>query len=219
MASLLLKQNLVVDAWSRFVGELAKRYFGAVFAAFLITASLFLLMQYLISGSEDVFIAEPSGAVLTFSPEIEDEAPKPKKIKPEPPPPVELEPEVHFEPPQAEGVFGEELGVKFDPPTADHKTTIGAADGGILPIVTVAPSYPRRMASQGIEGWVLLEFSVDPLGRVQNAQVIEAQPSSGFNQSAMSAIVRYKYKPQVVDGKASWVHGVQSRIVFKLEGT
>ena len=99
----------------------------------------------------------------------------------------------------------------------DHKASVAAADGGILPIVAVAPTYPRRMASRGIEGWVLLNFSVDPLGRVQNARVADAQPNNGFNKSALAAISRYKYKPRMVNEKPVWVHDVQTRIVFELE--
>ena len=85
-----------------------------------------------------------------------------------------------------------------------------------MPIVTVAPTYPRRMAARGIEGWVLLGFSVDQLGRVQNPQVIDAQPANGFNRAAIDAVSRYKYKPKVFDGKALWVHGVQTRMTFQL---
>jgi protein TonB len=65
------------------------------------------------------------------------------------------------------------------------------------------------MAARGIESWVLLEFSVDPAGRVRNALVVETSPSSGFNKSALAAVSRYNYQPKVIGGKASWVHGVR----------
>ena len=73
------------------------------------------------------------------------------------------------------------------------------------------------MAARGIEGWVLLEFSVDQLGRVQNPQVIDAHPTGGFGKAAIDAVLRYKYKPKVFDGMATWVHGVQTRMVFQLD--
>ena len=85
-----------------------------------------------------------------------------------------------------------------------------------MPVVTVAPEYPRRMAARGIEGWVLLAFSVDHLGRVMNPRVVEAQPASGFNQAALNAIERFKFKPRVVNGTATAVHGVYQRITFQL---
>jgi protein TonB len=63
---------------------------------------------------------------------------------------------------------------------------------------------------------VLLGFSVDQLGRVKNPQVIDAQPANGFNRAAIDAVSRYKYKPKVFDGKAVWVHGVQTSMTFQL---
>jgi protein TonB len=94
---------------------------------------------------------------------------------------------------------------------------VSIADGNFLPIVTVAPEYPRRMAARGIEGWVLLTFMVDELGRVLNPSVVDAEPSSGFNKAALTAIARFKFKPQVVNGVPMAVPGVQQRIVFQLE--
>ena len=70
-----------------------------------------------------------------------------------------------------EGPAGGHGKLQFEPPKNDLKASVAAADGGILPNVAVALTYPRRMASQGIEGWVLPHFSVDPLDRVQNARV------------------------------------------------
>ena len=72
------------------------------------------------------------------------------------------------------------------------------------------------MASRGIEGWVLLAFTVDELGRVVDPRVVDAQPQSKFKKAALNAITRFKFKPQVVDGTAIAVPGVQQRIVFQL---
>ena len=66
--------------------------------------------------------------------------------------------------------------------TAKNLGKVGIADGNFLPIVTVAPEYPRRMASRGIEGWVLLAFTVDELERVVDPRVVDAPPQSGFKK-------------------------------------
>ncbi len=157
----------------------------------------------------------PTGAHLTVVPLIEDrpvveiDHQKPEKTVVEPPPtnyPTSPEPDSGH--------------VDFTkPPTPVPPKTlgkVGIADGNFLPIVTVAPEYPRRMASRGIEGWVLLAFTVDELGRVVDPRVVDAQPQSGFNKGVLNAITRFKFKPRVVDGKAIAVPGVQQRIVFKL---
>ena len=103
-------------------------------------------------------------------------------------------------------------------PTADPGPVSGGgmADGDILPVMTVPPEYPQRMLARGVEGWVLVEFTVDELGRVTLPRVLEAQPSSGFNQAAVKAVLRYKYKPRVVDGHAVPVQGVRQRIHFNV---
>ena len=195
--------------------DLITRFLPPIAIALAITALLFLLMKGLISNEQPRLDERPTGAHLTFVPLIEDrpvveiDHQKPEKTVVEPPPtnyPTSPEPDSGH--------------VDFTkPPTPVPPKTlgkVGIADGNFLPIVTVAPEYPRRMASRGIEGWVLLAFTVDELGRVVDPRVVDAQPQSGFNKAALNAITRFKFKPQVVDGTAIAVPGVQQRIVFQL---
>lgn len=92
-----------------------------------------------------------------------------------------------------------------------------ATDGEYLPIVKVAPQYPRRALSRGIEGYVVVEYTVTKQGTVKDPIVIEAKPESIFNRAAIKSASRYKYKPRVVDGKPIEVPGVRTRITFQLE--
>lgn len=55
-------------------------------------------------------------------------------------------------------------------------------------------------------------------GSVRDAVVIEAKPENIFNQAAMAAALKFKYKPRVVDGVAMEVAGVQNKISFQIEG-
>ena len=93
-----------------------------------------------------------------------------------------------------------------------------AVDGDYLPIVKVAPVYPRRAADRGIEGYVILEFTVTKTGTVQNPVVVEADPPNYFERAAIQAAQKFKYKPRVVDGVAIDTPGVQNIIRFELEG-
>ncbi len=93
----------------------------------------------------------------------------------------------------------------------------GAADGDYLPIVKVAPIYPRRALDRGIEGWVILEFTVTKTGAVINANVLEYEPSTIFNRAAVNAALKFKYKPRVVNGEPIEVRGVLHKITFRLE--
>jgi len=94
---------------------------------------------------------------------------------------------------------------------------LSASDGDYLPIVKVAPMYPESAASRGIEGYVLLQFTVTETGSVENPQVIEAQPSGIFDDAAKKAVLRFKYKPRIENGKAARVEGVKQVITFELD--
>ena len=91
-------------------------------------------------------------------------------------------------------------------------------DGSYVPIFQVPPQYPRRAAERGIEGCVLLEYTVTPLGAVSEPVVLQANPPGIFDRAATRAALRYKYKPLIRDGVAVAVEGVRQRITFILEG-
>ena len=85
-----------------------------------------------------------------------------------------------------------------------------------LPIVKVAPVYPDRAIKEGIEGHVLLGFVVTETGAVRDAVVLEAKPSGVFEQAALNAVAKFKYKPRIVDGLPVETVGVRNRIVFEI---
>ena len=98
----------------------------------------------------------------------------------------------------------------------ENGMSLDASDGEYLPIVKVAPIYPRRALARGIEGFVILEFTVTPQGTVVDPKVVRAEPEGIFNQAAIDAAKKFKYKPRVIDGKAVSVPGVQNQITFKM---
>jgi protein TonB len=94
---------------------------------------------------------------------------------------------------------------------------LSASDGEYLPIVKVAPLYPESAASRGIEGYVLLEFTVTETGATANPVVIEAQPAGIFDDAAKKAVLKFKYKPRIENGRPVSVSGVRHVITFKLD--
>lgn len=85
-----------------------------------------------------------------------------------------------------------------------------------LPIVKVAPIYPDRAIKEGIEGHVLLEFVVTETGAVRDAVVVDAKPNGVFEQAALKAVAKFKYKPRIVDGMPVETVGVRNRIDFEI---
>jgi protein TonB len=62
--------------------------------------------------------------------------------------------------------------------------------------------YPRDAAMNGTEGWVKVEFTITEVGTVKDPRVIEAEPPRIFNREAIRAILKWKFKPRVIDGVA-----------------
>jgi protein TonB len=71
---------------------------------------------------------------------------------------------------------------------------------------------------RGIQGYVIVEFTVNKVGAVVDPVVVEAKPEGIFDQAAMDAAKKFKYKPRVVNGEPIAVAGVQNRITFKIDG-
>jgi periplasmic protein TonB len=92
----------------------------------------------------------------------------------------------------------------------------GVSDGEYLPIVKVAPVYPARAASRGLEGYVIVEYTVTRTGTTRDPVVIESS-SSLFDRAALDSALKYKYKPRVINGEAVEVPGVRTIIRFELE--
>ena len=76
------------------------------------------------------------------------------------------------------------------------------AEGDIVPVVVIRPIYPREAAMSGIEGWVKVEFTITETGTVKDPRVIDAKPARVFNREAIRAILKWKFKPRVVEGVA-----------------
>ncbi|HMB70453.1 MAG TPA: energy transducer TonB, partial [bacterium] len=89
-------------------------------------------------------------------------------------------------------------------------------EGDYLPIVKIAPIYPHHAVSQGIEGSVVVEFTVTTSGAVRDVVVIDAQPKGVFEKSAIEAALRFRYRPRVVDGEPIEVRGVRNVFRFSL---
>ena len=90
------------------------------------------------------------------------------------------------------------------------------AEGDYLPIVRVAPIYPARALSRNLEGYCDMNFTVTPAGTVIDP-IAEFCTSSLFERSSARAVLKFKYKPRVVDGVPQTVTGVRTRITFKIE--
>lgn len=65
----------------------------------------------------------------------------------------------------------------------------------LRPITRESPAYPYGALARGVEGSVLLEYTVDERGRVVSPRVIHATPPGVFDRAALKALSRWRYKP------------------------
>ena len=87
---------------------------------------------------------------------------------------------------------------------------------GVVPLVRVPPKYPARAASRQIEGWVKVEFTIQTDGSVINAVVVRSEPETIFDDAALTAIRKWKFKEKMVNGVAVRQRAVQ-KLQFKLK--
>jgi protein TonB len=179
-----------------------------------VTFGLFIFMYKLISSGDSANQDLDAISGIRFGPvDIPDELQTRERKKPKPPPPPKEPP-----PPPKMQVQQQEVVQnmpQIDVPNIDNPMVGGEGiylgsfsqidkteEGDVIPIVRINPMYPRDAQIRGLEGWVKLEFTITEVGTVKNPKVIEADPPRVFNREALRAILKWKFKPRVIDGVA-----------------
>jgi len=197
------------------------RYVFSIVVGVVVTLSLLFVMQLLIASGKAALTKPRERAQLDFVRVKRNENLNTEDFTPDkPPPPPEVPPET---PPQEmDNMDPNAPTINVAPPSVSADTNIGGpggmniAEGDYLPIVRVAPVYPARALSRGLEGYVDLSFTVTTAGTVRDP-IILFSTSSLFERAATRAVLKFKYKPRVVDGVPVDVPGVKTRISFQIE--
>ena len=197
------------------------RYAFSVVIGVVVTLSLLFVMHLLIVTGKQALTKPRDRANLEFVRVKRNESLNVEDFTPEKPPkPPETPPET---PPQdMDNMDPDAPTINIAPPTVATNTDIGGpggmniAEGDYLPIVRVAPVYPARALSRGLEGYVDMSFTVTTTGTVRDP-IVMFSTSSLFERAALRAVLKFKYKPRVVDGVPVDVPGVKTRITFKIE--
>ncbi len=196
------------------------RYAISLVSGVLITFSLLWVMQVLIATGKRAIVDEADFQLGDFIRVKKEEVVRRDEDEPEKPPEVEEPPP--DTPPQQMDDLDTSQSLSIGGPRGNLSLSmmaggrVGLGDGDFLPIVKVAPIYPRRAQTRGLEGQCLIEFTVDTTGATKDAFAVECT-SSLFEKASINAVLKFKYKPRVVDGVAKEVPGVQHIITFKLE--
>jgi protein TonB len=197
------------------------RYAFSIVIGTVVTLSLLFIMQLLIVTGKQALTDPRERHKLEFVRIKKNENLNTQDLVPEKPPkPPETPPET---PPQdMDSIDPDAPTISIGRPEITANMDIGGpgamniAEGDYLPIVRVAPVYPSRALSRGLEGFVDMSFTVTATGTVINPIVLQST-SSLFERAATRAVLKFKYKPRVVDGIPVEVSGVKTRITFELE--
>ena len=65
----------------------------------------------------------------------------------------------------------------------------------------VQPKYPRRALTRNMEGWVRLDFMVDPNGKPYEIAVTESVGDDDFQKAAVRALERSEFEPARFNGE------------------
>lgn len=109
-------------------------------------------------------------------------------------------------------------GIAVDIPAVEIQIDTG---GGIqiarelTPLVRIPARYPEAALIKNIQGYVTLRFTVTETGSVADPVILRSDPPGVFDRSALRAVLKWKYQPQLVDGKPVSVI-TRTRVIFRL---
>jgi protein TonB len=200
------------------MGNSLVRVIIAALVAVPVAVGLFFVMQSLIDREyeqEDVKSRKIADIVVPNKEiEVNVKEIKPEKVEDPEEPPPDIQP-LEFD-------MDMDVDIVNLAPTAKVNVSINSSgmssgDGEYLPIVKVAPIYPRRAQTRGITGYCIVEYIVTKTGSIRDPMAVDCQPQGVFERASLKAAEKFKYKPRVVDGEPIEVAGVQNKFTYELE--
>ena len=214
-----VSQTLVISKFGSIFRVIAGVLFGLV-----ITAALFWVMPYMIETTDLELDKSGSNTLVDFVRLRRDETIHRRELKPTKPPPPQSPPPLPSTPrieslnPSAETIAISATPAETDIVISGAGFSLGVGEGDYLPIVKVAPIYPQRALSRGIEGYCMVQYTVTRQGTIRDPIVIEDQCSNSmFHGPSLQAALKFKYKPRVIDGQAVEVPGVRNKFTYVIE--
>lgn len=182
------------------------------------TGLLLVMMSVLVDRNSNLQLTHSKTYFVDFLPRIVEKPPKKiERKKAEKPPEL---------PPVTKIDISMPLDVSFQPTTSLPKPTIrkmnldhsisGFFVGQPILVRRARPKYPSIAKKAGIEGYVTVEFTIAKNGSILEPKVIDADPAGYFEEEALAAIIRLRYKPPMINDKAVTVPGVRYTIAFRM---
>jgi protein TonB len=195
-----------------------QRYLYASGLAGVVATALFWVMNFMILGGTTSMEETATYKAMDFVRlQPEEQLQLRERSRPEPPPPPdEPPPPPQLQVQQTAQTQQQQAPTPFDMPKLNLPTSLvggpvlgdlaGATSAGanaeLIPLVRLSPQYPRQAARARISGWVRLRITVNPDGSVRDARVVESEPRGMFEEAAVTAARRGKFRPRIENGVA-----------------
>ncbi len=188
------------------------RYIYALMAGGLVTLGLFYFMSTLISQGKKEPARYDDASFVDFIRVKQEEnlQTRNREIPKKPPPPQQPPSKPKLQVAQNDKPQAEDLNIRA-PALADGLKGgmgpyLGGGGGGNqdaeeMPIVRIQPQYPQKARMRGIEGFATVQFTITKSGSVRDPKILEANPPRVFDRAAMKAVLKWRYKPKLVDGE------------------
>lgn len=232
--------QLLLNGTSRGESPAMRILIGLVLAI-VVNYGLFTLMKEMTTSDSNLYRDDNEMLVLDFV-RLKEEETQPETVKREipkkPPPPEEPPPptatttpkmtQPNVQQPKMDmpridvplNIAGQPYLGDFSAEPAPAPSPVPAQPGPqmddeVVALVRIPPNYPRVAQRRGIEGVVTVAFTITRDGRVKDPVVVSANPENVFDNAAMTAILKWKFKAKVVDGEPVERRATQE-IEFKL---
>src|SRR5512143_1813823 len=175
----------------------------AVIVSGVLTTSMFWLLWHLVGQSFDTGQLQEAQRIefSRMRKDTEVQTKRDQKVERERPPPTPEAPRMAF------SAGGLENNVAQLAPVVDARGAMSrmsmtaGSDRDVIPLVRIAPDYPPRALSRGLEGWVQVRFTITATGTVKDPTVVN-HSDQVFDDAALKAISRWRYNPRVEGGVA-----------------
>ena len=198
------------------------RYPISILLAVVVSGALFSFLHYLITRRGEAIESKQATKIEFTRLRRDTEVQQKKREKAELEKPKEAPPQTNLSRSNLD-MGGDAIAVIA--PTVEAKANVranvslgaGGTDRDTIPLVRIEPDYPMKARQRGIEGWVVVKFTITPAGTIKDAQVMQASPPGIFDEAAVRAVSRWKYNPKIEGGVAVERPGILVRLDFKLD--
>ena len=195
------------------------KYVLSLLVAAGLSLLVFIGMQVLVAMDGDLEKEDSQSASLNFVrvDSAEQEAETKDREQPDPPP----EPEPSPEKPDASVESDQpdtSQQLSMDMPSMDASVSQGdgmsleglSAGGGgglsgfssdAVPTLRVPPNYPQKAKRAGLEGYVTMAVDIRADGTVASVEVLESEPPRMFDDAAVRAMKRWRFRPKTENGE------------------